>query len=98
MRTDLAAPKALLVASILAGAADACQERNSGRFSPSNPAPPTRSSSRRDQPSQVRTGRPGMVSIDVTPWSELYHARCIIEGARQITWTNQPPKATYRKY
>src|SRR5580692_6602499 len=73
MMTDLAAPKALVVDSTLDGAAEACQERNSGRFSPSNPAPPTRSSSRRDQPSQVRTGRPGIVSIDATPWPRLYH-------------------------
>src|SRR5579859_5555294 len=88
MMTDLAAPKALLLDSTLAGAAIAFQERNSGRFSPSNPAPPTRSSSRRDQPSQVRTGRPGMVNIDVTPWPKLYHDHYIIEDARQITWTN----------
>src|SRR5262249_28989153 len=34
-----------------------------GRFRPSRPAPPTRNSSRRDHPSQVRTGRPGIVSM-----------------------------------
>src|SRR5262249_11853328 len=62
MMTDLAAPKALFV-SAFAGAAAAFQDRNSGRFNPSKPAPPTRSSSRRDQPSQVRTGCPGIVSM-----------------------------------
>src|SRR5437667_376318 len=62
MITDLAAPKALPFDSTLA-AADAFQERNSGRFNPNKPAPPTRINSRRDQPSQVRTGRPGIVSM-----------------------------------
>src|SRR5436305_707232 len=52
MMTDLAAPKALLVDYALAGAPNDFQERYSGRFSPSNPAPPTLSNSRRDQPSQ----------------------------------------------
>src|SRR5215813_10008596 len=61
--TDLAAPKALVGESTLAGAPAAFQERNSGRFRPSRPAPPTRNSSRRDHPSQVRTGRPGIVSM-----------------------------------
>src|SRR5437899_1495749 len=63
MITDFAAPKALAFDSTLAAAADAFQERKSGRFSPNRPAPPTRSNSRRDQPSQVRTGRPGIVSM-----------------------------------
>src|SRR5712692_5306693 len=73
MITDLAAPKALPFDSTLA-AADAFQERNSGRFNPNKPAPPTRINSRRDQPSQVRTGRPGIVSMyrllgqDYTTW------------------------------
>src|ERR1700732_1907668 len=80
MMTDLAAPKALLVDSTLAGAAEACQERNSGRFSPSNPAPPTRSNSRRDQPSQVRTGRPGIVSIDVTPGQDYSMPGLVVFG------------------
>src|SRR5438445_2859121 len=62
MITDLAAPKALGFESVLA-AAEAFQERNSGRFNPSRPAPPTRINSRRDQPSQVRMGRPGIVSM-----------------------------------
>src|SRR6266704_234371 len=64
MITDLAAPKALPFDSTLA-AADAFQERNSGRFKPNKPAPPMRINSRRDQPSQVRTGRPGIVSMCV---------------------------------
>src|SRR5258706_417554 len=63
MITDLAAPKDLTFDSTLAAAAEAFQERNSGRFNPNRPAPPTRSNSRRDQPSQVRTGRPGIVSM-----------------------------------
>src|SRR5437879_3774646 len=75
--TDLAAPKALFV-STLAGAAAAFQERNSGRLKPSKLAPPTRSSSRRDQPSQVRTGRPGIVSMDWAPWPKLYHGAAIL--------------------
>src|SRR6266571_8567222 len=64
MITDLAAPNALPFDSTLA-AADAFQERNSGRFNPNKPAPPMRINSRRDQPSQVRTGRPGIVSMCV---------------------------------
>src|SRR6185369_11307251 len=64
MITDFAAPKALALDSTLAGAAaSAFQERKSGRLSPNSPAPPTRINSRRDQPSQVRTGRPGIVSM-----------------------------------
>src|SRR5712675_1260444 len=62
MSTDLAAPHALGFDSVFAAAA-AFHERNSGRFKPSKPAPPMRINSRRDQPSQVRMGRPGIVSM-----------------------------------
>src|SRR5947207_4644486 len=62
MMTDLAAPNALGFESVLA-AAEAFKERNSGKFNPRQPAPPTRINSRRDQPSQVRIGRPGIVSM-----------------------------------
>src|SRR6059058_2236832 len=81
MMTDLAAPKALFV-SAFAGAAAAFHDRNSGRFNPNRPAPPTRSNSRRDQPSQVRTGRPGIVSMylllaqDYITWTPHTCGRC----------------------
>src|SRR5713101_946300 len=74
MMTDLAAPKDFALDSTLAAAAEAFQDRKSGRFNPNRPAPPTRINSRRDQPSQVRTGRPGIVSMyrllgqDYTTW------------------------------
>src|SRR5579862_7444366 len=61
MMTDFAPPNAFEGLSSLA-AACAFQEKNSGRFRPSRVAPPTRINSRRDHPSQLRTGRPGIVS------------------------------------
>src|ERR1700686_2310182 len=61
MMTDFAPPNAFEGLSILA-AAWAFQEKNSGRLSPRSVAPPTRINSRRDHPSQLRTGRPGIVS------------------------------------
>src|ERR1700690_647117 len=61
MMTDFAPPNAFEGVSSLA-AAWAFQEKNSGRLRPSRVAPPTRINSRRDHPSQLRTGRPGIVS------------------------------------
>src|SRR2546422_1005 len=84
MITDLAAPKDFAFDSTLAAAAEAFQDRKSGRFNPNRPAPPTRNSSRRDQPSQVRTGRPGIVSMDQLLRERLYHWQSPIDNQQEI--------------
>src|SRR5437879_1097453 len=91
MMTDLAAPKDFALDSTLAAAAEAFQDKKSGRFNPNRPAPPTRINSRRDQPSQVRTGRPGIVSMSAAPCPRLYH-RLTVPSAlpnRIRSWTRE---------
>src|SRR5687767_13747926 len=59
MKTDFA--RASIFVPAFAEAASSL--RNSGALNPSNDRPPARNNSRRDQPSQVRPGRPGIESM-----------------------------------
>src|SRR5439155_4794320 len=61
--TDLALPQPGLPLLSATGFAFACRRSTSARLRPKRPAPPTRKNSRRENPSQVLPGRPGIEII-----------------------------------